>query len=132
MFKNATKVLQERIDFLEKRLSKYSTMEDSLERLKEKIAEKNAELHEVTLKKKAEDDQLKHMIKMKEEKIEVEKEKFQAKLAREKDQAVAKVKDEYRNKIEDNLNGQIKSTEKLMKDILDRLPNVTARLKGEL
>lgn len=111
-----------------------SSIEDLLEekiQLKDSVVELRGKLKEVQQDKKLEEEDIKHMIKMREEAFEVDKQKFELKCEREKDAAIAKVKDDHRDKLEELLHGQIKDGKELYSEILSRLPNVNVRLKGD-
>ena len=95
------------------------------------MVELRGKLKEVQQDKKLEEEDIKHMIKMREEAFEVDKQKFELKCEREKDAAIAKVKDDHRDKLEELLHGQIKDGKELYSEILSRLPNVNVRLKGD-
>ena len=98
--------------------------------LQNSVVELKGQLKEVQQDKKLEQEDIKHMIKMREEAFEVEKQKFELGCERAKDSAIAAVKDEHRDKLEELLHGQIKDGKDLRKEILDRLPNISAKLTG--
>ena len=101
-------------------------------RLKKEILDKEIQLDRLEERKKTEEQELKHMIRMKEERNELELEKAKAKIQADANKEVAKVKDQYRDKLEERLMAERDNIEKMCSQILDRLPNVTARLKGEI
>jgi DNA polymerase III delta prime subunit len=79
-------------------------------------------------KKRREDEEIKHKIKMREEKADISIEKEKAKLSREKDEGIMKVKDEYRDKVETHLEKRGDEMKGIMTEILGRLPDITARV----
>lgn len=99
---------------------------------KKKITELECELERLQARKKTEEQELKHMIKMKEEKMQLELDQKKYALQAEKDQEVAKVKDEYRDKLEARLIKETENIKGMYSEILERLPNVNASLKGQL
>lgn len=101
----------------------------SLEEEKEILTEEVAILK---LKKKIEDEDIKHLVKMTKEKQAIEAERKD--MARDKLMAeeIAKIKDEYRDKLEKDLRDRGTEIKGMYGEILARLPNITARLKGEL
>lgn len=120
-FSNAkTKALNERVKELEKEVEKY---------FKERLQLK-ADLEDLKLKKKTEEEDIKHMVRMKEERMELEKKSYQLDCDRAKDAAIAAVKDEYRNKVEDQLTKRGDDLKTMYGQILERLPNVNVNLKG--
>lgn len=90
------------------------------------------EVEKLKLKKKLEDEDIKHMVKINEERLNIEHEKKVMETEKKKDVEVAKVKDDYRNKMELNLEKQIGNMKEMYGEILERLPNVNVKLKGEL
>lgn len=125
--------LQERIDALEK---ERDSLRDAIASTKGELADvqqtKSAAIAELEAKKKREDEEMKHLLKMDKERVAIEQEKFQAKCEREKDAAIATVKDQYRDKMESELRDQIKRGTELYKEILARLPDVSVKLRGDV
>jgi len=113
---------QERKEELEKQVKQ---LEKDNRKLKE-------EYEDLKLKKKMEEEDIKHMVKIKEERMEVENSKKTLDLERKKDSEVAKVKDEYRDKIEKNLEKEMGRMQEMYKEILARLPNVNVKMRGEV
>jgi hypothetical protein len=97
----------------------------------EKQALKN-ELSDLKQQKKNEEEDIKHMAKIVEEGNEIKVEKKMLELDREQAAEIAKVKDEYQGKVEADLKDQIERMTKMYSEILDRLPNVGVKLKGEV
>ena len=50
----------------------------------------------------------------------------------EKNKEIAKVKDEYRDKVEEQLETRAKETKEMYNEILKRLPDVNVKLRGEV
>lgn len=108
----------------------------SLEDERDTIVDKNRkvkdELAELKQTKKMEDENIRHLVKIKEASLEIANEKKGVELERKQQEAIAKVKDEYRNKQESTLKAQIESGDKRFAEILSRLPNVQVKLKGDV
>jgi N-acetyl-anhydromuramyl-L-alanine amidase AmpD len=115
MFNNRSKELKQQIEALK----------DERDALKEDIKQ-------LKLDHKLQEEDIKHMVKMTQEKHDIEYERKVMELQRKTDDKIAAVKDTYRDKLEGYLNQQITKTEAMTKEILDRLPNVTAKLNGKL
>mgnify|MGYP003133356900 CR=1 FL=1 len=103
-------------------------LEDDLAKLKHNH---HLDLEKIESKKKIADEDIKHMVKMKEEKLQVEYEKNSLKNERSKDIEVAEIRDDYRIKIEQRLETEVKNMKEMYGEILKRLPNVNVRLKGD-
>jgi peptidoglycan hydrolase CwlO-like protein len=93
---------------------------DSLEKEKKQLKET---VEDLKLKKKMEEENIKHMIKIDRERKDLEVEKEMVRLGKEKDEAIAKVKDEYRDKVENDLKQQVTNMKDMYGEILARLPN---------
>lgn len=107
-----------------------------LERERDEIVDANRKLKDdlagLQQKRKIEDDEIRHLVKMKESALEMEHSKKALELERKKDGEVAAVKDQYRDKLEAFLQQQVKDIKEMYGEILGRLPNVNVRLKGEV
>lgn len=102
-----------------------ATLKDERRKLKQ-------EVEDLKLQKKMDEEDIKHMVRIKEERAEVESEKARVKMEGEKQEAIAKVRDDYRIKTEEYLNTQVKRMETMYADLLKRLPDVNVALKGNL
>lgn len=80
-------------------------------------------------KKKIEEEDIKHMVRMKEERMEVEHDKKSLEMERKKDEAIATVKDQYRDKMEGRLELEVTNMKEMYGEILARLPNISAKVK---
>jgi chromosome segregation ATPase len=107
-------------------------LKDEIKTLEKDRAELKREIEDLKIKKKISEEDIKHMVRMKEEKNNLEYEKRVAKIEKEKDNEIARVKDEYRDKIEKRLENETKNIKEMYGDILQRLPNVNVRLKGDV
>jgi len=79
-------------------------------------------------KKRREDENIKHATKIILEKNEIEFEKKISKFEKEKDIAIAKVKDEYRDKREEQLDARGSEMKEMYTDVLAKLTSVTGTL----
>ena len=100
---------------------------DDLKKEKETLTE---EVERLKLKKKIEDEDIKHMVKIKEEKLQLDFQKKELELESKKNNQVAKVKDDYRDKVEQNLHKEMDRMQDMYKEILARLPNINVKMKG--
>lgn len=108
------------------------SLENERDRLRDEVSDLRSEVKQLKSNKKIEEEDIKHMIKMKEEAVEIDNQKFELKCTGEKNDAIAVVKDTYRDKMEDNLKGQIKGTKDMYSEILKRLPDVNVKLQGKV
>ena len=102
--------------------SRIVNLEEVEKRLTDNIADLNA-------KKKREEELLKHNTKIILEKNEIEYEKKVAAVEKEKDTEIAQVKDEYRDKVEEQLTERAIEMKEMYSDVLEKLTGVTGTLK---
>ena len=93
--------------------------------LKEQVAD-------LKLQRKIEDEDIKHMVKIKESELDIMHQKKGLELQRKSDEEISRVKDNYRDKLESFLKGQVKDVKEMYGQILKRLPDVNVRLKGDV
>jgi hypothetical protein len=105
-------------------------------RLKEEVAElkiqKKQETEELKLAHKTAEEDIKHLVKLHDEKQVVQFERKSLELERKKDEEIAKVKDEYRDKLEKQLAEETKNIRGMYTEILARLPNVNVKMTGTM
>lgn len=128
MFGKLLKSAQERANELEERNDE---LEKEIEKLRKERMSLKDEVEDLKIQKKVSEEDIKHMTKMKEEKLDIAHQKNKLQLEQEKNEAVAKVKDEYRDKLEKRLETEVTNIKEMYGQILERLPNVNMRLKGE-
>jgi len=87
---------------------------------------------EMKLQKKLDLEDIKHMVKMKEEKLNIEYEKKVLAVEKAHDEKLMGIKDQYRDKMEARLEKEAANIKSMYADILTRLPNVNVRLKGDV
>ncbi len=119
-FKNEkTKALETQVTELESKCEKLST---------ERLGLKE-EVEDLKLKKKISEEDIKHMVKMKEEKLELAHDKRLQAMVLEKQEEIGKIKDAYRDKTEQALEKQLVIMKEMYVEVLARLPNISAKLK---
>lgn len=90
------------------------------------------ELVSVKSKKVIEEEKIKHLIKMKEEANELRYQKREMALNKNHAEALAAVKDNYQEKLTKMQEDQHKEVKEMYSEIIQLLPNVNVRMKGEL
>lgn len=116
-------------------------LEKELEALRVERLDLKDEVGDLKLKKKVEEEDIKHMVMMKEERLDLKHLKKTAELEAEyatknagaeleKQKAIGEVKDKYRDKAEAVLEKQVNDMKDMYGQILERLPNVAVKLKG--
>lgn len=119
IFKKEVAEKEDEIEVLEKEIK-------GLRKDKQKAEDELATMKHET--KMGEED-IKHMVKMKEEKLDIEHEKKITTLEKEKDKAIAVVKDKYRDKLEERLMKETDTIKGMYSEVLKRLPNLNAKMK---
>jgi chromosome segregation ATPase len=107
-------------------------LEDERDGLTDDNRKVKDELAELKQKRKMEDEDIRHLVKIKESQLDLAHQKKQVELEGEFQTEKAKIKDEYRDKLESTLQNQIKDVKGMYGEILKRLPNVNVRLKGDV
>lgn len=103
----------------------YGRTRSELRRVKE-------ELEDVKLKKKIEEEDIKHLTKIKLEQNEIEFQKKTLALERQKDGEVMTLKQNYADKMQFRLEKETENIKGMYDQILKRLPDVNVRLKGDV
>ena len=106
-------------------------LQEEIKKLKKEKETLEGQLRKLKHEKKLEEEDIKHMVKMREERLELDFEKKVAANTKEKDDEIAKVKDQYRDKVEEQLEKRATEIREMYDQILKRLPDVSVRLKGE-
>ena len=117
---------------LEDRIVELEGQNEELPKLRLERLELKEEIEQLKSRKKIEEEDIKHMVRLKEERMEVEFEKKSLQMEREKEEAINQVKEQYRDKVEKDLKTQIDRMQSMYSEVLARLPNITAKLKGEV
>lgn len=104
---------------------------EALEAERDDLTDRNTDLvndlAQFKHQRKLEEDELKHTIRMREEALNMEHEKKVLQCERERDAAIAEVKDEYRDKLEARLQVEVTNMKDMYREILQRLPKVSVR-----
>ncbi len=118
--------LNKNIEKLLEELTGEDTLPREVRRLEKEEARLTKEIETLKHKKKIEEEDIKHLVKLEKEKNGIEFQKKEMTLQKKHDDDVAKVKDEYRDKLEKHLQEETKNIKEMYGQILERLPNVTA------
>jgi len=116
-----------------KKLSeKVDTMTDELDTLTTERRNLKDEIEDLKVKKKISEEDIKHMVKMREERLELQFEKKQVEADKEYQTKLHNMSNTYRDKAEKQLEKESKDMKDMYGQVLERLPNVTARLTGDI
>lgn len=103
---------------------------------REKIEEQNREIEklkidikDLELKKRLEEEEIRHLVKMKEEKMAIESEREKIRLQGEFQKKEMDLQSEYHDKILKSIDEQRKESRELYAAVMDRLPNVNVEMK---
>ena len=107
-------------------------LEKQRDELKEQVEDLTLQVTTLKHEHKLADEDVKHMVRIREEQLDVEYDKKVVELERKTQEEIAKVKDEYRDKLEKRLQAEVDNIKEMYAQILERLPNVTAKLRGEV
>lgn len=108
------------------------TLESERDHLRDEVSTLGSEVKQLKTTRKIEEEDIKHMMKMKEGAMDLQKQSFELKCTGEKDAEIAKVKDQFRDKMEEFLKSQVKDTKEMYNQILQRLPDVNVKLQGKV
>lgn len=106
-------------------------LKDEIRSLEKDKTSLKKELEELKLKKKIEEEDIKHMVRINNERKDIELEKEKIELERKSANEVAVVKDQYRDKTEKQLEKQLSDMRGMYGEILARLPNYNVKVKEE-
>jgi len=125
--------LGKRITQLEDRCLVLTKVRDNLQDENAKLGSENEELRQ---KKQMDEEMIAHKLKMREESVALDADKrvsaAERKAAREKDDGIAKVKDKYRDKLENQLEKRGDEMKAMYGQILKRLPDVSMAITKEI
>jgi histone H3/H4 len=103
------------------------TLQEDYDTSREMVLKLKAEIAVLNQEKKITEEDIKHMVRLKEEKLAVQNERKQLEREREKETAIFQVKDEYRDKLEKRLQTEVENIKQMYSEILQRLPKVSVR-----
>ena len=106
-------------------------LEEKIDSLKEDKSKLTEELEKLKLRKKIEEEDIRHMVQINNERKEIQLEKEKLKLERESAAKIAEVKDQYRDKTEQQLEKEVNNMKSMYSEILSRLPNYNVKHKVE-
>ena len=108
------------------------TLTSERDMLKTDIEDLEKKLRGLEHDHKLADEDIKHMVKIKEEHLAIEHDKKVLELERAKQEEIAKVKDQYRDKMEEHLGEQVINVRGMYDEILKRLPDINVELSGKV
>ena len=112
--------------------SEKKELERKNESLREERMGLKEEVENLKLKKKISDEDIKHMVKMKTEAMELDFKKREVEEDGKRATKIAAVKDKFQDKMEAQLTKETDNIKEMYSQILQRLPNVNAKLTGSL
>lgn len=131
--KRTEKALQERLVILETRVTRLTDQAYALEDDNHTLTVENEKLSQ---KKQMDDEMIAHKIKMREEAMTLDSAKkiseAERKAAKGMDEGIAKTKDKYRDKLENQLEKRGNEMKEMYSEILTRLPDVTMAISKEI
>jgi hypothetical protein len=86
------------------------------------------EIEALKSKRKIEDEEIQHMLKMRDEKAALEKEKYEGAAERKTADGIAEVKNEYAEKLQERLEEDIARGDTRFEQILERLPSANLEI----
>jgi len=93
-------------------------------------SELKAENKSLAQKRKMEDEMIAHKLKMREETVDIKFQQKAQEIQRDADEMIASVKNEYRDKLEAQLEGRGNELREMYSEILARLPDINVQLSG--
>ena len=84
------------------------------------------EVAELKHRHKLESEDIEHMVRIKEERMEVEFERKTLQQQRDADAKIEEIKSDYTRKLHDRLESEVERIQEMYAEVLARLPNVTA------
>ena len=116
------------------RLEVVEGLQAEVERLTTQKRDAVGSLQDLKDKRKRDEEELKHQLAMREDRIKLEADKVTLKQERDYETKVAKLHQDYRDKTEVQLKAQNDTLKKMYSEVLARLPNLNAKLglKGDV
>jgi hypothetical protein len=113
-------------------IEKLESYETEIKGLRDRKHELEMDIEKIKLEKKNEMEETKHLVKLRDEKKELEFKRKEMDIEAAKAIAIATVKDEYRDKMEKQLSKETENIKTMYGQILERLPNIKVGLKGDV
>jgi len=126
MFGLTTEHLKKRCASLEVRVASLLEKRDRLEDINHTLTVENKKLK---TKREIEEEKIAHKIKMREEQVDINYQRKEHEILSATDKRVAKVKDDYRDKVEKQLEKRGNELKEMYIEILNRLPDVNLAIK---
>lgn len=101
---------------------------ESVLQLKKRVRELNDEIESLKTKKKMEQREIEHLVKLKEEKLDIEHQKKEIELQKDFQAKEMALQTEYHGKIITAIETARKEQQETYKEIMKRLPNVSVML----
>ncbi len=108
-----------------KLLRKINILKEDKEKLQEQVVQLKST-------KKIEEEEIKHLVRLKEEKMEVTFERRQLTLDKEHQKKMHNLQTDYNDKIQARLEKEVDRMKGMYGEVLKRLPDVNVRLKGDV
>jgi chromosome segregation ATPase len=106
------------------------TLKERVTELDNTIEGKERKIRDLEQEAKHADEDIRHLVKINEEKNDIELERKKVELEGEQQKAIAAVKDDYRDKVEKNLETRNTELKDMYGQILARLPEIKVKLDG--
>jgi len=103
------------------------TYQDEYDNARKQVRTLKDEIADLKQEKKITEEDIKHMVRLREEKLALEAQRKDVERAGEQAAAIAEVKDQYRDKLEKRLQKEVDSIKEMYGQILERLPKVSVR-----
>lgn len=117
---------------LEKVKGEFETVLRERDCARSQLRKVNDDLEDLKFKKKIEEEDIKHLTKIKLEQGEIDFTKRTMQIEKEKDAAVMTLKQEYADKLQARIENEVKNIKEMYSEILKRIPDVNVRLKGKV
>lgn len=120
----------QKVEEKNKKLKEIGNLDDKIVYLETEKRNLKNDIKDVKAEKSRSEEDIKHKVKIVMEKHDLDLEKKKNALVLEKDKEIAKVKDEYRDKRESQLEKQSDDMRGMYTDVLDKLTKVTGTLSN--
>jgi predicted nucleic acid-binding Zn-ribbon protein len=107
---------------------KVAQLKEERENLLDSISGHTREIESIRVKNKRDEEDIRHMVKMASEANELKYKQRVMDNDKLRWEGIAVVKDEYRTKLEERLNKEVVGIKEMYQQVLERLPNINAKL----
>lgn len=115
-----------KIKDLENELDEFRGIRSTLEKLEVERSDLKREVGDLKSQKKIEEQEIKHLVKIKDEKRDLEYQKREVEADGKRADEIAKVKDSYQNKVEKHLEKRNDELKEMYTEVLSIVPKVEA------